>query len=61
MDQGDGGMVHPIVGVRSAQHLEDNARVLALRLDEEDRAAIGGVLQQAKGPAGDVYSFERGG
>ena len=61
MDAGDGSLVHPIVGIRSPDHLEDNLRVLSLRLDDADRAAIDEVLAAAKGPAGDCYSFERGG
>jgi hypothetical protein len=36
-------------------------QVLSLDLDSEDLAAIGAVLEQAQGPRGDVYSFERGG
>lgn len=55
------GLVVPIVGVRGAAHLEDNARVLALRLDDADRAAIEAVLADAQGPDGDIYSFERAG
>lgn len=60
MQQGNGATVFPIVGLRSARHIEDNSRVLALRLDEADLAAVDAVLSKAKGPAGDCYSFERG-
>jgi len=60
MDQGDGNVVHPIVGLRSPEHLQDNLEVLGLRLGEADRASIEEVLQQASGPTGDIYSFERG-
>jgi aryl-alcohol dehydrogenase-like predicted oxidoreductase len=59
MQQGD-GTVYPIVGVRSAAHIQDNVRVLSLQLDEADLAAIDEVLAKANGPAGDIYSFERG-
>lgn len=60
MQQGDGATVFPIVGLRSATHIEDNARVLSLSLDEADLAAIDAVLCRSKGPGGDIYSFERG-
>eukprot|EP00882_Tetradesmus_deserticola_P026545 GHRQ01029296.1.p1 GENE.GHRQ01029296.1~~GHRQ01029296.1.p1 ORF type:complete len:130 (+),score=60.05 GHRQ01029296.1:25-390(+) len=59
MQQGD-GCVYPIVGMRSAAHISDNARVLSLRLDQADLAAVDEVLAKAAGPAGDIYSFERG-
>lgn len=60
MQQGDGATVHPIVGMRGASHIADNARVLSLTLDAEDLAAIEEVLARAQGPKGDIYSFERG-
>lgn len=60
MQQGDGQTVFPIMGLRGSSHIEDNARVLGLVLDESDLAAIQGVLVKAKGPKGDCYSFERG-
>lgn len=60
MDAGDGSLVHPIVGIRNASHVEDNLRVLGLALDDSDRAAIEGVLSRSTGPGGDCYSFERG-
>jgi aryl-alcohol dehydrogenase-like predicted oxidoreductase len=59
MQQGD-GCVYPIVGMRSAAHIQDNVRVLSLQLDQADLAAIAEVLAKATGPAGDIYSFERG-
>lgn len=59
MQQGSG--VHPIVGLRSAAHVEDNARALALTLDAADLEAIAEVLAESQGPAGDIYSFERAG
>jgi aryl-alcohol dehydrogenase-like predicted oxidoreductase len=58
MQQGKG--IYPIVGIRSASHLEDNARALTLQLDASDLAAIDAVLAKSKGPSGDIYSFERG-
>ena len=58
--QGDGNTVYPIVGLRSTSHIADNASVLSFSLDAADMAAVSSVLEQAKGPAGDIYSFERG-
>uniref|UniRef100_A0A383V713 NADP-dependent oxidoreductase domain-containing protein n=1 Tax=Tetradesmus obliquus TaxID=3088 RepID=A0A383V713_TETOB len=60
MQQGDAHTVFPIVGMRSAVHIQDNVRVLSLQLDAADLAAIDEVLAKATGPAGDIYSFERG-
>lgn len=60
MQQGDGQTVFPIVGLRSSSHIEDNSRVLSLVLDATDMSDIQAVLAKAKGPKGDVYSFERG-
>lgn len=48
-----------IVGARHAGHLGDTLGVGALRLDDSDRAGIGAVLAQRKGPAGEVYALER--
>eukprot|EP00955_Chlamydomonas_euryale_P048946 354135-Chlamydomonas_euryale.AAC.8 len=61
MQQGDGQTVCPIVGVRGASHIADNARVFDFALDAEDLEAIDKVLAEAQGPNGDCYSFERGG
>lgn len=55
------GTVVPIVGVRAAEHVADNAAALALALDQADLDAIAEVLEEATGPAGDCYSFEREG
>jgi aryl-alcohol dehydrogenase-like predicted oxidoreductase len=60
MQQGNGSTVFPIVGFRGPSHLEDNARVLSLKLDQQDLEKIQEVLAEAEGPGGDVYSFERG-
>ncbi|GMH32447.1 hypothetical protein BSKO_00281 [Bryopsis sp. KO-2023] len=59
MSQGNGNMVHPIVGLRNTSHILDNARTFALVLDAEDFQAIDDILARAKGPNGDIYSFER--
>jgi aryl-alcohol dehydrogenase-like predicted oxidoreductase len=63
MDQGNGATVHPIIGLRSTDHLADNARTVRLRLDSADRAAIEAVLAEGTRleELGDVYSFERRG
>lgn len=60
MQAGDGSTVHPIVGLRSAAHIADNARVLSFSLTAQDLADIDQVLARAEGPKGDCYSFERG-
>lgn len=60
MQQGDGKTVHPLVGLRTAMHIEDNARTMSFTLTQQDLADIDAVLQKSKGPAGDCYSFERG-
>lgn len=60
MAQGDGSTVCPIVGMRSAQHIADNAKALSSSLDEQDVGLIQDVLGEAQGPTGDCYSFERG-
>ena len=48
-----------IVGARHAGHLADTVAAMSLRLDEEDRAIVDGVLARARGPLGDVYDLER--
>ena len=53
------GVAAIIVGVRHARHVSAVASALALRLDQEDRAAIAAVHSEATGPAGDVYALER--
>ena len=58
--QGDGDLVCPLVGLRGTNHIADNARVLSFELDDQDLASINEVLSKSKGPAGDIYSFERG-
>jgi diketogulonate reductase-like aldo/keto reductase len=60
MQQGAEGSVIPIVGVRGTEHIADNERVLALTLDTDDLGSIQEVLARAQGPAGDIYSYERG-
>lgn len=62
VQQGSGdATVHPIIGLRGIDHIEDNARILSFSLDADDLAQIDEVLSQAQGPTGDIYSFERSG
>ncbi len=60
MQQGGGGTVYPLVGVRGTEHVADNARVFSFALDAEDLAGIDAVLAKSTGPKGDIYSYERG-
>jgi aryl-alcohol dehydrogenase-like predicted oxidoreductase len=61
MDAGDGATVHPIVGLRGTEHIADNARVLAMPpLTSKEVERIAAILERARGPSGDIYSFERG-
>ena len=53
------GTVCPIIGMRNATHIQDNARALELRLDASDHAMITAALQACPGPSGDIYSVER--
>lgn len=55
------GMVHPIVGLRSADHLAENTRAvqLAQDLSAQDLKEIDEVLAKNPGPRGDCYSIER--
>jgi aryl-alcohol dehydrogenase-like predicted oxidoreductase len=57
------GLVVPIVGLRSAEHIEDNARALGFALDASDLGEIEAVLSEATWPGAgdDIYSFERAG
>jgi aryl-alcohol dehydrogenase-like predicted oxidoreductase len=48
-----------IVGATNASHLQANARVASLQLDNADLAAIATVTAQRQGPGGDVYTLER--
>jgi len=48
-----------MIGVRSDAHIEDNLRVFDLRLEDEDRDRIAGVLARAEGPTGDPFELER--
>jgi aryl-alcohol dehydrogenase-like predicted oxidoreductase len=48
-----------IVGATNASHLQANAQIGALQLDDADRAAISAVTMHRSGPEGDVYELER--
>ena len=48
-----------IVGARNRAHVDDNARVTAIPLDDRDRAEINAIVAQAEGPTGDAYELER--
>ncbi len=48
-----------MIGVSSDAHLEDNLGVFTLRLEDDDRARIEGVLARAEGPIGDPFELER--
>lgn len=48
-----------IVGARSADHLEENARLAGFELAEADLEALDGVLARSTGPQGDTFGLER--
>jgi aryl-alcohol dehydrogenase-like predicted oxidoreductase len=53
------GVAAVIVGARNRSHLARNLAIGALRLTDEDRAAIDAVIAKRQGPEGDVYTLER--
>lgn len=48
-----------IIGVRNAEHVQDNKRLFQFTLDADDIAAIDAA--KGAGPKGDCYTLERGG
>lgn len=48
-----------IVGARTTHHLSENLRVFDFKLDQNDYSFINNILQQRKGPSGDVFDIER--
>jgi aryl-alcohol dehydrogenase-like predicted oxidoreductase len=48
-----------IVGARYGNRIADTLEAFRLALDADDHAAIGAVLAECPGPAGDTYSLER--
>jgi aryl-alcohol dehydrogenase-like predicted oxidoreductase len=53
------GVAAVIVGARNAAHLPATLAALDLSLHDDERRAIGALLDAAPGPAGDVYTLER--
>lgn len=54
------GPVHPIVGLRNDDHLNDNLRIFTFSLDDSDMSQIEDSLKESQGPRGEVYEMERG-
>jgi aryl-alcohol dehydrogenase-like predicted oxidoreductase len=48
-----------IVGAKNTAHLGESLNVFSLKLNPEDEALIEKVIQQRKGPSGDVFDLER--
>ena len=48
-----------IAGARNADHLEENAALLRLRLLEDDFARLDAALAKSVGPQGDTFGLER--
>jgi len=48
-------------GARNASHVADHQRLFTFELSEKDSQQIEEVLEQARRPKGDCYSWERGG
>src|SRR5688572_11214048 len=48
-----------LVGARDASHLDETLSVFRVRLDDDDRRRIAGVVARASGPQGDCYDLER--
>jgi aryl-alcohol dehydrogenase-like predicted oxidoreductase len=53
------GVTAAIVGAASADHLEENAHLFDLELDEQDRGELETALALCRSPAGDTYELER--
>ena len=48
-----------IIGAKTSDHLDENLRLFEFTLDHADTTAIKNVIQQHKGPSGDVFDIER--
>ncbi len=48
-----------IIGARTTDHLDENLRLFGLTLDKKDYSSIEVILEQRKGPSGDVFDIER--
>lgn len=49
-----------LIGVRNANHIEENVRTHTFELTQGERDAIASVISKRKGPSGDVWDLERG-
>ena len=48
-----------IVGARNREHLIANLKIGSMKLTDADRAEIGAILAERKGPEGDTFELER--
>ncbi len=48
-----------IIGARNAKYVDEYSQLFSFYLDSEDYNLINEILDQSKGPAGDIYSVER--
>ena len=48
-----------IVGARNQAHALANAKIMDIALDADDRKQIADIINQSRGPEGDVYTLER--
>ena len=48
-----------IVGARNQAHALANAKIKDIALDADDRTQIADIINQSRGPEGDVYTLER--
>jgi aryl-alcohol dehydrogenase-like predicted oxidoreductase len=53
------GVACVIIGARNRAHVDANAGLTALNLDEADQADVAAILSKRQGPSGDVYELER--
>jgi len=49
-----------LVGVRNSNHIEENVRTHAFKLDKGEIEEIEKVVSKRKGPGGDVWDLNRG-
>ncbi|CAL8466033.1 g5569 [Coccomyxa elongata] len=50
-----------IVGARNSRHVAQHRKLFTFALDDEDRGRIDAVLERARRPQSDCYTWERGG
>jgi aryl-alcohol dehydrogenase-like predicted oxidoreductase len=53
------GVAAVIIGAVNRNHLADHLKLIDVKLDESDRAAIAAVTSKRQGPEGDIYELER--